>query len=251
MGGKQLQRHTPGLVNLESHRSFFWDGRASSLESQAEAVIHHTAYSLMDYSMNRRVQPHWGNRHPSMAPYGIFPCREDEGVEHELRPWVAIAVPSDEAFAALCRAIGAQELVDDPRYADVVSRYRRQDELEPRISDWTASLTRGEVVTRLRAAGVPAAAVMRQSELSADPHLDARAYWEEIAHPEAGTHLLPGPMAHFERMPLSPVAGPAPTLGQHNHEILVGMLGLSEDAYRQLEQDEVIGSAYLERASAE
>ena len=39
MGGKQLQRHTPGLVNLESHRSFFWDGRAASLESQAEAVI--------------------------------------------------------------------------------------------------------------------------------------------------------------------------------------------------------------------
>ena len=92
---------------------------------------------------------------------------------------------------------------------------------------------------------------MRQSELSADPHLDARAYWEEIAHPEAGTHRLPGPMAHFERTPLSPVAGPAPTLGQHNHEILVGLLGLSEDEYRRLEQDELIGTAYLERASTE
>lgn len=34
-----------------------------------------------------------------------------------------------------------------------VSRYRRQHELEPRISDWTEARTRGDVVTRLRAVG--------------------------------------------------------------------------------------------------
>jgi crotonobetainyl-CoA:carnitine CoA-transferase CaiB-like acyl-CoA transferase len=52
------------------------------------------------------------------------------------------------------------------------------------------------------------------------------------------------------RQPLSPVRGPAPTLGQHNHEVLCELLGLSEGEYEQLLADEVIGTAYLESAHA-
>ena len=99
--------------------------------SQAEAVIHHTSYDLIDYQMNGRTHAHWGNRHPSMAPYGVFRCAGDDR-------WLALAVPSDEVFARLCDAMGQPELATDERFADAAARYGHQDELEPLVEAWTS-----------------------------------------------------------------------------------------------------------------
>ena len=209
--------------------------------SQVEAVTAHLGYAFMDYAMNGRAQGHWGNRHPSMAPHGVFPCAGDDR-------WIAIAIPSDEAFAALCTKLGRPELAADPRYADAAARYQNQDDLEPLIAELTASHDERELMTELQEAGVPAVALTHQEEVTSDPHHTARGYFRAIEHPEAGTHLYPGPMARFTRTPLDPYA-PAPTLGQHNEEILRGVLGLSEADYRGLITDEVIGETYLESAS--
>ena len=217
--------------------------------SQTEAVMHHTTHAYMDWTMNGRLQQHWGNRHPSMAPYGVFPAAEEPGVEHELPPYVALAVPDDRAWAALCEAMGAPALATDERYADVVSRYRNQEELEPRLAEWTRQHGARELMLRLQAAGVPAAMVNRQTLMHDDPQLAARGFFETISHPEAGTHRYPGPLAHFGEQPLQPVRGPAPTLGQHNQELLCGLLGLDEAEYRRLEADQVIGTAYREDAT--
>src|SRR5262245_40126232 len=59
--------------------------------SQSEAVMHHIAYDILDYSFNGRETGQRGNHHPAFAPYGVFPCAGDDR-------WIAIAVPSDEAF---------------------------------------------------------------------------------------------------------------------------------------------------------
>ncbi len=210
--------------------------------SQAEAVIHHTAYDLLDYRMNGRVHSQQGNRHPSIAPYGVFPCAGDDR-------WIAIAAPSDEAFAALCGAMGEPALAEDGRFADAAARHRNQDELEPLIAAWTSRRGDIELMRELQAAGVPAAAVLHQPEMFGDPHLAARGFFVEIEHPEAGTRRHPGPMARFARMPLTPVRGPAPTLGQHNEEVLRGVLGLGEERYARLLREGAIGDAYAEDAS--
>ena len=211
--------------------------------------MHHVSHAWMDHEMNGRLQPHWGNRHPSMAPYGIFPTAEEPGVEHDLQPYVALAVPGDRAWAALCEALGEPELARDERYADVVSRYRNQDELEPRIEAWTRQHAARELMLLLQGAGVPAAMVNRQTLMHGDPQLQARGFFEPITHPEAGPHLYPGPLVRFSEQPLSPVRTPAPTLGQHNHELLCGLLGLSDDEYERLEADGVIGAVYTEDAT--
>ncbi len=70
-----------------------------------------------------------------------------------------------------------------------------------------------------------------------------------IEHPEARTHLYPGPLAHFAEQALSPVRGPAPTLGQRNHELLCDLIGLSEAEYQHLEADGIIGTVYREDAT--
>ena len=209
--------------------------------SHVEAVLHHLAYAFMDYSMNRRVQGTWGNRHPSRAPNGYFPCAgEDE--------WIGIAVPSDEAFLALAEAMGQPELAADPRFADVVSRHRHQDELEPLIEEWTRRQPARELRARLQAVGVPAAEVLAPEALRDDPHLLARGFWEELEHPAAGTHHYPAPVGKLQRHPLR-IRGPAPLLGQHNADVLKGLLGVSDARYEELIERQIIGDSYLETAT--
>ena len=209
--------------------------------SQFEAVAGHLAYAFMDYAMNGRVQGHWGNRHPSMAPYGAYPCAGDDR-------WIAIAVPSDEAFARLCTAMARPELAADACFADVVSRYRNRADIDRLLGAWTATQPEHELMTRLQAEGVPAIALAHQEEITTDPHHQAREFFQAIEQHEAGTHLFPGPMARFQRTPLLP-ARPAPTLGRHNEEVLRGVLGLDARAYQQLVDDEVVGSVYLDGAT--
>lgn len=209
--------------------------------SQAEAVIHHTAYALMDYAMNQRVQEHPGNRHPSMAPYGVFPAAGEDR-------WIALAVPDDATFAALCAELGDPALALDPRFSDVIARHRHQDELEPLVTAWTRQHDDHTLMQRLQAAGIPATVVAKQGEMHADPHLAARGFWTTNTHPAAGTRRYPGPMAHFARTPLDRQR-PAPCLGEHNEELLCGLLGLSPERYRQLCDEQVIGTVYLESAT--
>ncbi|MBM4416009.1 MAG: CoA transferase [Chloroflexi bacterium] len=209
--------------------------------SQAEAVLHHTSYALLDYVMNGRVQEHWGNRHPAIAPYGLFPTRGEAR-------FVALAVDSDAAFAALCGELGCPELASDARFADAVSRYREQDALEPLLAALTRERDERELMERLQAAGVMAAMVAHQDEMTDDPHLRAREFFVTLEHPEVPVRPYPGPMARFRELPLVPVRGPAPLLGQHTREVLGGILGLDDTRLDQLSEAQITGDAYLESA---
>ena len=97
--------------------------------------------------------------------------------------------------------------------------------------------------------GVVARLVQRALRAAlASPQLVARGFFQEIEHPAAGTHPYPGPMAQFSRTPLIPTRSPAPLLGQHNEELLRGLVGLDEAEYAQLVEDQIVGTAYLEDA---
>jgi crotonobetainyl-CoA:carnitine CoA-transferase CaiB-like acyl-CoA transferase len=209
--------------------------------SQGEGIIHHLSYALMDAFMNDRIQEHWGNRHPWMAPYGVFKCLGEDD-------FIALAVDSDEAFAALCREMGRPALASDARFADAASRYRNQDELEPPIREWTLQHTQRELMERLQAAGVMATMVARQVEMFDDPHLQERGFFIPLEHPDTGVQRYPGPMARFEVNPLTPVRGRAPRLGEHNRDVLQGILGLGDAEYQRLIDEGRIGEVYNEDA---
>ena len=102
-------------------------------------------------------------------------------------------------------------------------------------------------MARLQAVGVPAAIVYHQPDMFDDPQLRARGFFATIDHPEIGPYLYPGAMAKLARG-RADLETPAPTLGQHNAEILQGLLGVDDGRYRRLIEDEIIGTVYLESA---
>src|SRR3990170_4524529 len=96
-------------------------GRGQYIEvAQRENLINLIGEYIVGYSMHQREPPRRGNRHSSMAPHGCYPCGGDD-------QWLTMACETDGQFAALCDVMGRPELASDPRFADVVSRYRHQD----------------------------------------------------------------------------------------------------------------------------
>nr|MBF0684851.1 CoA transferase [Pseudomonas sp.] len=89
--------------------------------------------------------------------------------------------------------------------------------------------------------GGDAGAVRAPFDLASDPHLVSRSFWQECERPYIDRHLQPSAPFRATSQPL-PVQMCAPTLGQHNLDVLHDMLGLSTQAIEALEAGGVIGT---------
>jgi crotonobetainyl-CoA:carnitine CoA-transferase CaiB-like acyl-CoA transferase len=159
-----------------------------------------------------------GDRHPRMAPHGVFPCLGDG-------TWVAVAVRTDEEFARLAAVAG---LPDEPGWATLAGRKADESALEEHVAVWTRSRPAEAVAEILQGNGVPAYPVRDGRTLvEHDAALRAWEFYVPIAHPAAGTFLHEGLPARLTRTPGS-VHTPAPRLGEHTAESLTGLLGLDE-----------------------
>jgi crotonobetainyl-CoA:carnitine CoA-transferase CaiB-like acyl-CoA transferase len=100
----------------------------------------------------------------------------------------------------------------------------------------TASVT----VEHLRAQGIPAEQLATGDRMYDFAQLDARRFYEEFTHPVTGPRRYPGWPFRITPGPTSHHRTGAPTLGQHNDEILRG-LGLSDGDLAALREQRVIG----------
>ena len=203
--------------------------------SQHEAAIPLIGHALMDYVMNNRERPRMGNRDPVAAPQGCYRCRGDDD-------WLVISVANDDQWRRLAEAVGHPEWAEDERFADILSRHRHHDQLDALIEAWTREQDHIEAMHLLQRAGVTAAAVLNGKEVLLNPHLRERGAFDMVDVPGAGKRPVPRVLgARFNRFEAK-ARGPAPKLGEHNREVLQGLLDLSDEEVARLEEEGVIGT---------
>jgi benzylsuccinate CoA-transferase BbsF subunit len=202
------------------HRRTTGQGQHIDL-SMRESLTPLLGAAIMDYAMNRRVAKPTGNRHPAMAPHG---CYRASGSDR----WVAIAVATEEEWRALCGAMGDPPWSRDARFATISNRLKNQDELDRHIEGWTSQHDHIHLMNTLQQAGIKAGAVLDIAELAADPNLNQRGFFEELTHPQAGTHRYPGVSWKMSRTP-GRLRLPAPCFGQHNRYVFSELLGMSDE----------------------
>ncbi|MEE9280534.1 MAG: CoA transferase [Myxococcota bacterium] len=175
--------------------------------------------------------PRLGNRSPTRAPQGCYPCTGDDR-------WIAISITSDGEWAALCALAG---LAPSFRRMDLAARLAHHDAIDRELATWTRAQHARALMQELQDRGLIACAASDARDLVEDPHLAARDFWAELDHPDAGRHPFPGIAIRLAETPAT-FRRPAPGLGEHNAEVLGGLLELTGAELAELEEAGVIAS---------
>ncbi len=224
------------LLTALRHRRRTGEGQYVDL-SHVQSMFPLAAHGLIEQAVRGAPPERTGGRHPLFAPWGVYPCIGAE-------PWITITVETGEQWKGLCDALGMD--AEDPAFADATGRKQREDELDRALATRTRLHDGLALERRLTYAGVPAAVLRNSLDVLYDPHLEARGYWQWRERAYVGNQ--PNPSAPFRPVAQDgasrpyAVEWPAPTLGQHNREVLTRLLNLSEDELKALERDKVIGT---------
>jgi crotonobetainyl-CoA:carnitine CoA-transferase CaiB-like acyl-CoA transferase len=207
--------------------------------AMVDAALSISAEQIVEYSAYGALLERAGNRGPTAAPQNLYRSADIDEFGR-LDSWVAIAVATDDQWERLCRALGSPSWATDPKLSTHAGRRMHEDFIDEQLAAWCENRSRDEIVTTLWGAGVPAAKVLqphRQTELE---QLAFRGFFEEVEHPVNGRARLSTVPMRFSGGPELFHANPAPTLGQHNRELLAE-LGLTPAEIADLEANGVIG----------
>jgi crotonobetainyl-CoA:carnitine CoA-transferase CaiB-like acyl-CoA transferase len=106
--------------------------------------------------------------------------RTPMGTAKCLDGWITVFI-YDYRWKETWRALGAPEMIDDPRFASAEERMRRWPEVVMILRRVVAGQKADDVVERLQAVGTSAARANAPQDLLNSPHLQARHYWQKIA----------------------------------------------------------------------
>jgi len=133
--------------------------------------------------------------------------------------WLTIAVIDPKNWPKLCRVVGRENLIGDPRAADPFARVRNGEWLAGEFRAAFAAKPREEWLRALAAEDVPCGPVYDYAGVAAEPQHWRNGYLVELDHPHYPGHRTVGIPVRLGGTP-GAVRGPAPELGQHTEEVL-------------------------------
>jgi benzylsuccinate CoA-transferase BbsF subunit len=193
--------------------------------AQTEVMAHMLAGPFLRYQATGEDPVQLFNRHPVLAPHGIYPCAGDDR-------WIAIAAPDEAAWRSLCGVL-APPLAADARFRTMAHRKAKEAELNAAISDQTCGRDREQLVAELQARGVAATPVLSAEEVFEHAHYESRGDWVRVPYHGHSTALYTLPWK-LSRTP-GRIRRVMPALGEHNDEVFLGLLGVSEAEYARLQ----------------
>lgn len=207
-------------------------GRGQVVDSAIyEAVLAMMESLVTEYDQAGYVRERTGAILPNVAPSNVYPTADGR--------MLLIAANQDTVFRRLAEAMGQPELADDERYATHSARGRHQAELDDLVSGWTRTLSLDELTAALEQHGVPCGGIYRAPEMLEDAQFAAREAIVRVMHPRFGELAMQNVVPKLSRTP-GGVRHVGPELGEHNDEILGGLLGIDAAGRAELARGGVI-----------
>src|SRR6185437_7386028 len=223
LGGAHLYA---GLMTalLERERT----GRGRLVEvAMVEAVYACLATGLDQYfRAGQKVPARTGNAFANFnrAPYNVYPAKDGH---------VAIILVTEAQWRNLLRAMGREDLKDDPRFISNTARVAHYAETEALVNHWTTAHTRAEIFAATSRYKVPCAPVRDIEEVMNDPHMHERGMLETVDHYDYGEVVLPNSPLRFHGAETVPTTV-SPRPGEHNAAVYRELLGLGMDELARL-----------------
>ena len=218
-----------GLLALHAREK---TGRGQIVDSAIyEAVLAVMESLVTDYDQAGYIRERTGSYLPNIAPSNVYPTRDGK--------MLIIGANQDTVFRRLAEAMGRPELATDPRYATHTARGQHQKELDDLIADWTRTIDAAPLAEHLEKHAVPAGFMYRAPEMLADAHFKARESIVRVAHKALGNIAMQNVTPKLSATP-GRLRSAGPELGEHNDEILCGLLGLKPHEITALAAEKII-----------
>ena len=181
--------------------------------SAQEASLSLNRQEMVSYPNEGLLQHRTTRTHPAI----VVRCRDG---------YADIFLLDNRYWDVLREMMGDPEWARDERFKDFLSREAHRDELVRRVEEWSVNQSADDICRRGQARQAPFGVYRTPPDLLRSEHLKARRFFAEIAHPEAGALPYPSAPYKLSRTPWE-ARRPAPLLGEHNHEVYCGLLGLT------------------------
>lgn len=159
-----------------------------------------------DFAITGKSPQRSGSRLNSTAPRNVYECADGK--------WVALSGSTQAMTERLFKAIGHDELINDPRFATNSDRLANVEELDEYISAYFGKRDRENALEYLTSQGVTAGPVSKIEELVGSKYFVSRRVLvgddEELMH-----DVVP----RLKRSP-GKISRPAPSLGEHTTEVV-------------------------------
>ncbi|MFH1087195.1 MAG: CoA transferase [Chloroflexota bacterium] len=189
-----------------------------------DASVSWLTYYFSYFFVSGLVPGPQGSGHLGLSPYGVYRTKDR---------YIALGV----SWPRVARAIGADWLVDDPRFRDLEGRVKHKAELDRTIEEHLAKATAEQWLSVFEAEDIAAGPVLTIEEASRDPQVQHRNMVLKMEHPLGGEIRLVGNPVKMTGVGQEEYQ-PPPTLGQHTHDVLSGILDYSDDAIASLKAEE-------------
>jgi crotonobetainyl-CoA:carnitine CoA-transferase CaiB-like acyl-CoA transferase len=151
-----------------------------------------------------------GNTGYYAAPSDVYSTRDG---------WIIVPTIGGPMFRRWARVVGREDLIDDPRFKDDISRGDNAAAINEVMSEWCAARTREEAMAELERARVPCGPVYDLDEVLGDEQVRTRRLIQEIEYPSEGNTIpIASPPVRLSETAVS--LRRAPTLGEHTDEVL-------------------------------
>lgn len=203
--------------------------------SMQDAIVNFARISMCRFNDDGPAPTRRGSSLSGNPGVGTFRCkpggRDDYvymiGAPHRPRMW-----------HALLRAIGRDDLIEDPEMADPASDDEATDKINAIIEEWTMRHTKHEAMRILGEAGVPVSACLNAEDIYSDPHLIEREMIVSVDHPTRGEFPIPGCPIKLSDSPVTVKA--APMLGVNSADVYAELLDIDDEKLKVLRSEGVV-----------
>jgi len=221
-----------GALMAVYHRDVHGTGEGQVID----VALYESVFSLMEsllpeYDRTGLIRERSGSSLPGITPSNTYVCSDGK--------YVVIGANGDAIFKRLMKAMGRDELADDPRFENNTKRSEHTEYLDGLIADWTKSYPFHVVKEYLDQAGVPAGSIYSIEDIVNDPHYHARNMIQEVPVDGLGTMKMPGIVPKMSETP-GHIEWSGPKLGQHTEDVLSKKLHLTEDQMKELKAKGII-----------
>jgi crotonobetainyl-CoA:carnitine CoA-transferase CaiB-like acyl-CoA transferase len=185
------------------------------------------------YNLTKQVRPRTGSRSETTSPRNVFKTKDGR--------YIGISASIQAMSERLFRAIGREDMITDPRFANNTVRVKNAEETEAPIIAFIGARTLEENMAIFEKAEVTASPVYDIDQFLADPHVQARGIVVDVPDPQLGQITMHNIIPRLSETP-GKLRTPAPEIGEHTAEIL-GQLGVAPEELETLVKEGTVGGS--------